>query len=57
MFKKEFIMLPEGNVFLWEESGKSHSQNQPNKCYGVQVTMMKRSKHFCSNFAQTLCFA
>ena len=31
MFKKEFIMLPEGNVFLWEESGKSHSQNQPNK--------------------------
>ena len=46
MFKKEFIMLPEGNVFLWEESGKSHSQNQPNKCYGVQVTMIKGQNTF-----------
>ena len=39
-------MLPEGNVFLWEESGKSHSQYQPNKCCGVQVTMIKGQNTF-----------
>ena len=69
-------MLPEGNVFLWEEGGKSeqarwpqlfcsgsqsehhlphlsHSENQPNKGYGVGGDNDQRSK----TFAHTLCSA
>ena len=69
-------MLAEGNVFLWEEIGKSeqarwpqlfcsgsqsecdlphvsHSQNQPNKGYGVGATMIKGQ----NTFAHTLCSA